>query len=111
VTLSDGLLPPELLYFGGINEPQCAAAVAYLRSKLPTKERKAIAEWIEGIGIKEWVTKHHFPYRMQVRNILRRGGFDEARLATTSTRPGATYYMPRSQMPASNRTAFDEAKR
>lgn len=80
MTLSDGLLPKELQSYEGINEPQWAAAVAYLKSKLPPKERTAIAREIERIGIRAWVTKHHFPNGMQVRNILRRGGFDEAKL-------------------------------
>lgn len=70
----------SFLSFGTINEAQWAVAVTYLRRRLPDPDRQRIANEMNLEGLDQWTSKHHFAVGMDVRNILRRGGFSEGRL-------------------------------
>jgi hypothetical protein len=74
------VLPKEYLSFRGIDERQWAAAVAYLRRRLRAVDRKRIAAEVAESGLDAWVVSNHFMVGMTVRNLLRRRGFNEARL-------------------------------
>jgi hypothetical protein len=76
----DRAVKKAFLSFGTINETQWAAAVTYLRRRLPDPDRQRIANEMHLEGLDQWTSKHHFPVGMGIRNILRRGGFSEGRL-------------------------------